>query len=111
MVLFKLKVALPYSKREEVIELFNTFLAHVMFLPGLTDAGIYTDIDGDEIILLEEWRSKEEMERHLRSEEFKNVIAVMEFAKEQPDVQFVLASTTKGIEWLQELRAFELNPN
>ena len=105
MVLFRLQVKVPYSKREEAIELFNLFLGPVLFLPGLIDVGLYTDLRGDEMKLLEEWRSKEDMERHICSEDFKNILAVMEFAEEQPDVQFIMSSEIKGIEWLKELRA------
>ena len=56
-------------------------------------------------MLLEEWRSQEDMKRHICSDDFKNVIAVMEFAEEQPDVQFFMPSAIKGIKWLKELRA------
>jgi len=105
MVLFKLQVKVPYSKREEAIELFNLFLGPVVVLPGLIDAGLYIDLVGDEMVLLQEWHSKKDMERHICSEDFKNILAVMEFAEEQPDVQFFMSPTIKGIEWLKELRA------
>jgi quinol monooxygenase YgiN len=111
MVLFKLQVKVPFSKREDAIELFNFFLGPVSVLPGLIDAGLYIDQDSNELMLLEEWRTKKDMERHICSEEFKNVLAVMEFAEEQPDVQFFISPTIKGIDWLKELRASGFHHN
>jgi quinol monooxygenase YgiN len=104
MVFFKLQVKVPFAKRAEAVELFNTFIGPVLVMPGLIGAGFYDEVEGDEMVLMEEWRSQKDMERHLCSEEFKNVLAVMDFAEEQPEIHFHTVSSTRGLEWLKQLR-------
>ena len=42
-----------------------------------------------QVLVLEEvWRSEEDLDLHLRSEEYRNLLLVLEMALEQPEIRF-----------------------
>ena len=57
------------------------------------------------ILQLEEmWRSEEELERHLRSDEYRKVLLVLEMALKQPEIRFDTISSSTGIETIKKAR-------
>ena len=104
-VILKLQVKVPFSKREEAIEIFNTFLEPLRVHPGLISAGIYAEIEDDGLLLLEEWNARDHLTRHVQSHDFKKILAVMDMALEQPVIQFETISCSQGFELVEKLRA------
>jgi quinol monooxygenase YgiN len=97
----RLQVKVPFSKQEETVEIFNTFLEPLRVHPGLISAGIYTEIDGDGLLLLEEWSARDHLTRHVQSNDFKRILAVMDMALEQPVIQFDTISSSQGFELVE----------
>jgi quinol monooxygenase YgiN len=60
--------------------------------------------NSDSLVLLEEWKSREGLEQHIRSDDFRTILAVMDLAIEPPEIKFVTASNTAGMELIEELR-------
>jgi quinol monooxygenase YgiN len=52
----------------------------------------------------EMWRSEGDLERHLRSETYRNVLLVMEMALKHPEVRFNTVTTSTGIETIEKAR-------
>jgi quinol monooxygenase YgiN len=101
----KLHVKVPFSKREETIEIFNTFLEPLRVHPGLISAGVYAEIDDEGLLLLEEWNGRDHLARHVQSDDFKKILAVMDLALEQPVIRFDTVSSSHGFELLERLRS------
>ncbi len=53
---------------------------------------------------VERWRSREEMERHIRSDRYLRILAAMELSSERPEISFHAVSETKGLELIEGLR-------
>ena len=53
----------------------------------------------------EMWRSEEEFERHLRSDEYHRVLLVLEMAMKQPEMRFDSISSSAGIETIEKARS------
>jgi quinol monooxygenase YgiN len=51
------------------------------------------------------WRSKEEHESHLRSDEYRNVLLVVEMAHEKPEISFSEFSGSTGVETIEKARS------
>jgi quinol monooxygenase YgiN len=103
-IILKLLVKVPFAKREEAIEVFHVFLEPLRVHPGLASAGVYAEIDDDALVLLEEWNTSEDLARHLKSNDFKKILAVMDMALEQPIIQFHTISSSQGFELIESLR-------
>jgi hypothetical protein len=50
------------------------------------------------------WRNEEELEQHLRSEEYRKVLLLMEMALQPPEVRFNRVSSWSGIEIIEKAR-------
>ena len=76
-----------------------------------TSAGIspimtlYQDTnDPDSMVLLEEWKDWESLERHIRSESYRNILELMELSSKQPEIQLNTISSIKGMEHIEKIR-------
>jgi hypothetical protein len=50
------------------------------------------------------WRSEEGLERHLRSDEYREVLLVIEMALKSPKIRFNTISRSRGIETIEKAR-------
>ena len=55
-------------------------------------------------MLEEVWRTEEGLDLHLRSEEYRNLLLVLEMALKQPEIRFDTISSTTGIETIEKAR-------
>jgi len=61
--------------------------------------------DGDRcgLIWVEEWNDIEDFERHLRSQSFRQILAVIELADRPPEVEIDDVSSRRGFELVTEI--------
>lgn len=53
---------------------------------------------------IEEWRSEDDLTRNLRSDKFAALAELMERASEYPSIEFVLPGSTRGVEYVEQIR-------
>ena len=105
MIMLILRVNVPPQRRADAIETIKSMTGPTEVSPGCESCTLCSDVDNDdELILLEEWSSQESIEKHIRSDEFRKVLAVMDMANEQPKIAFVTASSTAGMELVEQTR-------
>jgi quinol monooxygenase YgiN len=67
---------------------------------------MYEDLDEETVIMLEEmWLDEEALGRHLRSEEYRHLLLVLEMALRQPEIRFDTISSSTGIETIEKARS------
>jgi len=90
--------------REEALQVLRSLVGPVRSHPGCLATRLMRDI-GDERILtwVEEWREPRDLERHLRSEAFRRLLAVMELASEPPTFEVDELHRRRGFELVEEL--------
>ena len=72
---------------------------------GCLGCHIYGDLQEENVLILEEiWRAEEDLELHLRSDEYRNLLLVMEMALKQPEIRFDTISSSTGIETIEKAR-------
>jgi len=72
---------------------------------GCISCHIYGDLQEKNVFMLKEvWRSEEDMDRHLRSDEYRNLLLILEMALEQPEIRFDTISSSTGIETIEKAR-------
>jgi quinol monooxygenase YgiN len=59
--------------------------------------------DGCALRWVEEWRSVEDFERHLRSVAFRKILAVIELASGPPEVEIDDVNSRRGFELIEEI--------
>ena len=93
------------ERRAEVLEIFQAIQGPVLAQPGCAACSIYEE-QGPEraVMLVENWETREALERHLRSEAYRLILGAMELSDGQPEVRFDHVSTTEGMELITRTR-------
>jgi quinol monooxygenase YgiN len=63
------------------------------------------DEDENTLSLVEEWTTEADLQRHLRSDKYRKVLAVMESAFEAPELRINTVSHVAGFEVIEAARA------
>ena len=107
MILATLRMAIPLQKRGEALKILKSMVARSHARPDdCVFCRICEDVLEDNILQLEEmWKSQEELERHLRSDEYHKVLLVLEMALKQPEIRFDTLSNSTGIETIEKARS------
>ena len=104
MIIFTLQLKVLPAKRWDVLKTIHTIIGPTTVLPGCLHCSFYSSTtNDDELILLEKWDSKETLERHIRSDEFRKVIAAIETASEPPVIDFHKIASTEGMEFVEKI--------
>ena len=53
---------------------------------------------------IEEWKTDADMRRRVRSEAFTSVLSLVETVSERPHVQFDFVASTRGLDYVEEVR-------
>ena len=89
MINATIRMAIPLQKRGEILKTFESVAELCKYDSGCFSCHVYGEIEKKNIVMLEEvWKSEKDLERHLRSDEFWNLLLAMEFAIEQPEIRF-----------------------
>ena len=106
MILANIRLILPPQKRGEALKILRSTAEQCKVWPGCISCRVYGDLQEDNVLLLEGmWRSEEELEGHLRSDEYRNVLVAMEMALKQPEIRFDTISGSTGLETVQRVRS------
>ena len=104
MISVPLQLKVVPEKRWDVLKTIHTIIGPTTVRSGCLHCGLYSNTSNDdELILLEKWESHEALERHLRSDEFRKIIAAMETANELPEISFNTVASTEGIEFVEKI--------
>jgi quinol monooxygenase YgiN len=106
MMLATIRMTIPAKKRGEALKILKSIAGHCKIYPGCLGCHIYEDVQEDNVLVYEEmWRSEEDLDRRLRSAEYRTMLLVMEMALKHPEVRFNTVSTSTGMEMIEKARS------
>jgi quinol monooxygenase YgiN len=106
MILATLRMAIPVQKRGEALKILKSMVARNQAQPDCVFCRVCEDALEDNVLQFEEmWKSEEEFERHLRSDQYHKVLLVLEMALKQPEIRFDTISDSTGIETIEKARS------
>jgi quinol monooxygenase YgiN len=98
---------MPPQKSGEALRIFKSITEQCLDEPGCLSCHIYGDLQAKNVFMLKEvWRSEEDLNLHLRSDEYRNLLLILEMALEQPEIRFDTISSSTGIETIEKARDF-----
>lgn len=105
MLIVILRLSVPLHRAPQVVDLFESYRGPVSVQPDCRSVQLYTHFakPGD-FVLTEEWISPEALYSHVRSDDFRKVLALMDLAASAPDLSFLTVSSAKGFDLVAELR-------
>ena len=105
MIVFTLSVVVPQSRHGDFMRGMGAFLEPTRVAPGCINCRLLGDFeDGDSITLVEEWASQEELDRHLVSDAFRTLVALIEMSARPPLIRFDTVEQSAGIEVIEKAR-------
>ena len=105
MIIATIRMMIPPQKRGEALRILRSVAELCRDDPGCLSCNIYRDLNDNRVLVLEEvWRTGEGLDLHLRSEEYRNLLLVLEMALKQPEIRFDTISSTTGIETIEKAR-------
>ena len=106
MIHASLKVVLPAERREEAQRIVRSLLGPVSAVPGCLGCGFYTDAQNENTLCyVEDWETEEDLQRHIRSDDYRKFLALIDLSSEPPDLKFHRVSQTFGLEYLSRVRS------
>jgi quinol monooxygenase YgiN len=100
-----LRMRLIESKVQEALQIFEAIRGPVSVQPGCRHIELWTNMARDnELVLFEQWDSPEHLERHIRSTDFRGILAIMDMAMEPPATRFYNIFGTDDFDLVVRLR-------
>ena len=109
MIVSIIKIVPLPGKRHEVLEILATVTGPTQSTPGCLDCALLEE-QGDEaaIFFVEQWRSEQAMNRHIRSSLYDRVLQAMDLSRLPPDIKYHEISHSSGLELVSALRKVDL---
>jgi quinol monooxygenase YgiN len=103
----RLTVTLSASAKDakELADAFRFLMVSTRLDRGCLGCSVWTEPDSS-VHYVEEWSTEEGMRRRVGSDRFTSVLALLESAREKPHVQFDFVSSTRGLDYVAEVRQF-----
>jgi quinol monooxygenase YgiN len=96
----------PPSRRQEVLQALRATLGPTRVEPGCQSCRLYEDVEEEgKFALVEEWATRPDFERRLRSETYRLILVILELSAEPPEVRFHAVADAQGMEAVHAARA------
>ena len=105
MIVFSMSIFVPSSQHADLARTLSALLEPVRVAPGCLRCQLYTDFDDPNgFMLVEEWDSQAMLDRHLRSDACKTLLAAIELSTQPPVIRFDHVAQRAGIEVMERAR-------
>jgi quinol monooxygenase YgiN len=105
MVRSTIRMLIPLEKQSEALEILGSMTEQTLFEAGCVSCRLYRGADDVHAIMLDElWMSGEDLQCHLRSDNYRKVLLVVEMAAEPPEIRFDIIAQSSGVETIEQAR-------
>ena len=105
MIVCTIALTLSEKDRRKVISSLLPVVGSTRVQPGCQVCSMLTDVDDPRVLVLwEEWDTQKNLERHLRSSDYRLVLAAMDLSRDAPQINFNIVDTRSGIEVVEAAR-------
>ena len=106
MIEATIKMTVPVEKRKEVLQTARAILGPIRRERGCISCNCYVDVEDESILFIEEeWKTRDDLENHLRSDRFGVLNGAMRLLHVEPAIRFNTISSTAGPEAIKAARA------
>ncbi len=92
------------SDQEAVREFLTGRLEPTRVQRGCLSCTLATESHPDALLYMENWETMEDLLRHLRSDDYAKVLAMMELSTSKPDVSVYDVANEQGLELIEKVR-------
>jgi len=104
MISATLRMTVKDEKKVDVMETIRGMMEPIRVEPGCLKQHLYEDVeDKNTLAVVGVWKSREDLEKHIRTENFRNLLALMNYLSEPPELQFHTISQSAGKELIESV--------
>jgi quinol monooxygenase YgiN len=92
------------KSRSDLLEMMRGMLEPARVEKGCVSYRFYEDVEKrNAFVLLEEWETQQDLESHIRSDNQRRLLGLMDLLSEQPELQFNTISHTAGMDLIEHV--------
>jgi len=104
VIIVTLKMIVQPERRSDFLETMRGMLEPVRVERGCLIYRLYEDVESrNAFVLLEEWATQEDLERHISKDNEQRLLALMDLLSEQPELRFNTVSHTAGMDLIENV--------
>jgi quinol monooxygenase YgiN len=105
MIQARLTIFAHPNRREELVQSICRLIESSRLDSGCLACQLYADVaDPNALTLLEEWATRADMDRRLRSAAYGQLLQLMELSRQPPETVFHTITETSGIDAVRRIR-------
>lgn len=105
MIRSSIRMRIPVEKESEALDILSSITEQVQYEPSCISCRIYRSADEPHAIMIEElWKTREDLQRHLRSDTYRLILLVIEMAESPPEIRFDSILCSTGLELIENER-------
>jgi len=104
VILATLRMIVRPERRTDLLVTMRGMLEPTRVERGCLSYRLYEDIENrDAFLLLEEWATQDDLERHISQDHQRRLLAIMDLLREQPQLQFHTVTHTAGMDLMENV--------
>jgi quinol monooxygenase YgiN len=104
-ILATVTIVMPPGRREEILRTLGPLAQLAKDLYRCATSAILQDVENpNRLTSVQEWASQKDLERFIRSEDYRGLLAVMDLSARRPQIRFQSFTGEKGMEYVAALR-------
>ncbi|MBU1232885.1 MAG: antibiotic biosynthesis monooxygenase, partial [Proteobacteria bacterium] len=99
MILSTIRMAIPVEKHNDALKILKSIAVQSRDTPGCLSCYLCRDIEDSNVLMLQgNWDAEESLTCHIRSDEYRTLLLVLEMSLKQPEVRFDTITGSMGVE-------------
>jgi len=105
VIIVRISIKALMEKRTEVMQTLLSMIEPARKEKGCLSYDVFCDIDGKTVFnLIEEWKTREDLDRHIRSERFSVLLGTKSLLVKPLEMKIHTVSHSEGVEVVNALR-------
>lgn len=105
MIVVTLGIRVTPQNKGHAVQVILPTLGPTRTEPGCVSCDLYQSTEDDmRLTVMEQWDSFANLERHIRSDRYRKILAWLEMSTEAPEIRFDTVSGSQGLEMIKTVR-------
>ncbi len=105
MIIARLGLRTAPEKKEQAMRVMLPILGPTRVESGCIGCDLYQGAeDNMRLVLIEQWESLADLQRHIRSDLYRQVLAWIEMSVDSPEIRFDTVTDSGGLEMVEAVR-------
>ena len=91
----------------ELINLLKLISGRTAYQIGCLSSRVWVDKDTSQVMLMETWKTLDDLILHINSKLFRRLLAAMEMGASKPEVKFFECNSERGMDFIEEVLLYD----